>query len=80
MMSAKMATLGLLKIKAFWNKGYDVIIFVHDVINKILWRDSNYIVDMVMWAKFGNCSTSMREVIRNWPEKRLSLRGGLQVQ
>ena len=26
MRSAKMATLGLLKIKIFWNKGYDVII------------------------------------------------------
>ena len=36
MMSAKMATPGLLKIKVFWNKGYDVIISVHDVTNKIL--------------------------------------------
>ena len=25
MMSAKLATLGLLKIKVFWNKGYEVI-------------------------------------------------------
>ena len=40
--------LGLLKIKLFQNKGYDVIIFVHDVINKILSRDSNYITDVVM--------------------------------
>ena len=40
MMSAKMATLGLLKIKVFWNKGYDVIIYVHDVTNKILSGDS----------------------------------------
>ena len=63
MMSAKLATLGLLKIKVFWNKGYDVIIFVYDVINKNLSRDSNYIVDVVMWPKFGNSSTSMREVI-----------------
>ena len=39
---------GLLKIKLFQNKGYDVIIFVHDVINKILSRDSNYITDVVM--------------------------------
>ena len=31
MMPAKMATLGVLKLKVFWNKGYDVIIFVHDV-------------------------------------------------
>ena len=29
--SAKVAGLGLLKIKIFWNIGYDVIIFVHDV-------------------------------------------------
>ena len=38
LMSAKLATLGLLKIKVTWNKGYDVIIFVYDVINKILSR------------------------------------------
>ena len=63
MMSAKMTTLGLLKIKVFWNKGYDVIISVHDVTNKILSRDSNYIVDVVMWPKFGNSSISMKEVI-----------------
>ena len=45
MMSAKMATPGLLKIMVFWKKGYDVIISVHDVTNKFLSRDSNYIVD-----------------------------------
>ena len=49
MMSAKMATPGLLKITVFWNKDYDVIIPVDDVINKILSRDSNYIVDLFMW-------------------------------
>ena len=48
MMAAKMATLGVLKIKVFLNKGYDVIISVQDVINKILLRESNYIVDVVM--------------------------------
>ena len=63
MMSAKMATSGLLKIMVFWNKGYDVIIPVDDVINKILSLDSNYIVDVLMWPKFGNYSLSMREVI-----------------
>ena len=63
MMSAKMATPGFLKITVFWNKGYDVIISVDDVTNKILSRDSNYIVDVFMWPKFGNCSISMREVI-----------------
>ena len=63
MMSAKMATLAFLKIKLLWNKGYGVIISVHDVSNKILSRDSNYIVDVVMRPKFGNASISMREVI-----------------
>ena len=53
LMSAKLATLGLLKIKVTWNKGYDVIIFVHDVTNKILSRYSNYIVDVVIWPKLG---------------------------
>ena len=48
MSSAKMATLGLLKMKVFWNKGYDVVISVYDTINKNLARDSNYIVDVVM--------------------------------
>ena len=48
MIPAKMANPGLLKIKAFWNKGYDVITPAHDVTNKILLRDSNYIVDVVM--------------------------------
>ena len=63
MMSAKMATPDLLKIRVFWNKVYDVIISVHDVTNKFLSRDSNYIIDVVMWSKFGNCSVSMRKVI-----------------
>ena len=63
MMSAKMATLSLFfKIKIFWNKGYDVIISVHDVTSKILSRDSDYTVNVVMWPKFGNFSISMREV------------------
>ena len=48
MMSAKKVSLGLLKIKIFWNKDDDVIISVHDVINKIFSRGSNYIVEMVM--------------------------------
>ena len=41
MMSAKMAILGLLK-------DYGVIVSLHDVANKILSRDSDYIVDVVM--------------------------------
>ena len=36
---------------------------VCDVTNKILSHDSNYIVDAVMWPKFGNSSISMRKVI-----------------
>ena len=63
MMSAKLATLDLLKIKIFWNKGYEVTISVHDATNKILSRDSKYIVDLVMWLKFGNSSISMREEV-----------------
>ena len=42
MMSAKMATPGLLK------KGYDVIISVHDVTINFFSRDSVYIIDVVM--------------------------------
>ena len=47
MMLVKMATLGLLKIKIFRSKDYNVIIYVHDVTSKIS-RDSNYIVNIVM--------------------------------
>ena len=60
-----MATLDFLKIQVFCNKGYDVIISFHDVFNKILTCDSNYIVDMVMWPKFSNSGISMKEVIIN---------------
>ena len=63
MMSAKMATPGLLKIKFFWKQGYDVIISVHDVANTILSRNSNFNVDVVMWPNFDNSSISVREAI-----------------
>ena len=39
------------------------MISVDDIINNILSRDSNYIVDLFLWLKFGNSSISMREVI-----------------
>ena len=63
MMSVKVATLGLLKFKVTWDKGYDVTTFVHDVTNKILSRYSNFIVDLVIWPKFDNSSIFMTEVI-----------------
>ena len=63
MKSAKMATLDLLKIKLFCNKGYDVVISLCDVTIKILFSDSNYIVDVVLWPKFGNSSISKKEDI-----------------
>ena len=44
MMSAKMDTLGFLR-----NKGYDVIIYVHEVTYQILLRHSNNILDVAMW-------------------------------
>ena len=63
MISVKMATLGLLKIRVFWNKCYDVIISAHEVTNKFLSHDLNYVIDEVMWPKFGNCTIAMRKVI-----------------
>ena len=49
MMSAKLASPGLIKTKVFLNKGYGVIIPDYGVINKVLSRDSlHYIVDVVM--------------------------------
>ena len=62
-MPAKTATTGFLKTKVFWNKGYDVIIYVHEVTRKKLLRDSNYIVDLVMRPKVGSSSISMKEVV-----------------
>ena len=63
MMSAKLPTPGLLKIKVFWSKSYDVITSARDVTSKVLSNDSNCIVDVVIWPKFIKSSISMREVI-----------------
>ena len=60
MMSVKMATPGLPKIKVFWNTCYEVIISVNDVNSKTFSRDSCNIVDVVIWPKFVNSSISMR--------------------
>ena len=48
MMPPKMAKTSLLKIKVFKKIGYDVIISVHDVTNKVFSRDSNDNVNVVM--------------------------------
>ena len=63
MMSAKLATPGLLQANIFRKEGYDVIILDYSVTNKILSRDSNYVIDVVMRPKFGNPRISLREVI-----------------
>ena len=63
MMAAKLAILGVPKLKEFWKKGYDVIISFHDVINKNLSLESNYIVDVVPWRRFASSGISMTEVI-----------------
>ena len=60
MMLTKMAALGLLIIKLFWKKYYDVIIFSHDVTKKFY--QVNQIISW-MSSKFGNSSLSLREVI-----------------
>ena len=62
-MSAKIASLVPLKIKVFLIKDYGVIIFVYELINKNVSRDSNHTVVVVMWPNFGNSRNSMREVI-----------------
>ena len=83
MMSAKLVTLGLFKVKILWNEGYVVKVFVHCATNKILSCDSIYNVDVVFWPKFGNSSISMKELIITlissiyWQEKPAFLRGVL---
>ena len=74
MMLGKLAALDLLIIKVFWNKGYDVIICVNDFTNKILLRDSNYVLDVVMWWKLLALSflwgkLSWPQFLRIWSEK-----------
>ena len=49
-----------LKVKYIWDKGYDVVISVHDVTNKILSRNTNYID---IKSSLVTPSISMREVI-----------------
>ena len=63
MMSTKLAVLGLLKLKIVLNKSYGVITSFYDITSNILWRDSNYTVDVVMCLKSDNSSIFMREVI-----------------
>ena len=41
-----MVTVGIVNLKVFQKKGYDIIAFVYDVTNKILSLESNYIVYM----------------------------------
>ena len=65
MMSPKMATLCFLRIRIFWNNVYYVIISIYDFTSKILSRDSNHTVDVVLCSKFCDSSISTREVITN---------------
>ena len=62
MISAKMATLGLVTIMMCLFKSHEVIIFVHDVTNRILSRNLFYVVDLV---------------IEEWSWFKVSLRGDL---
>ena len=63
MMSAKFATLGLLKVKTYWKNCYEVIISPNDVTREFLSRDSDWIVNLVVSPKFSKSSIYMREVI-----------------
>ena len=82
MMSAEVATLGLLKIKVFWNKGYDVKSSAHDLTNKVLSGESNYILDLIMWPVAKGLKLSQKifganfNVCRSCREKLVGERGG----
>ena len=47
-MVAKLVTLDLHKLNVFGHKDYAVIMYVHDVINKILSHGSSYIMGVVL--------------------------------
>ena len=63
LMLVKILTVDVVKIKVVWSKGYDLIISVYDVTDKVLSHNSNYVVDVVIWPKFSNSNISMRKVI-----------------
>ena len=48
MISTNLVALDRLKVKVFLNKSYYVLVSIHNVNNKILSRDSNDIVNMIM--------------------------------
>ena len=81
MRSAKLAKLGLLKIKVFLNKGHNVIIIAHSVTNNILSCNSNYTANVVIRPKFGNSNISMKTVFITFKmdltRKLIFLRGAL---
>ena len=78
-MSPKWAALGLPKLKEFCNKGYDITNYIYDVTIKIISRDSNYILDVVTWPKFGSSSITRREVIINSSWFLVQVQYGLQT-
>lgn len=45
------------------------MISVHEVNNKILSCDSNYIANMVMWPKFGNPGITRLQFLKNLTRK-----------
>ena len=84
-MSAKIRTPVIFQINLFWNKGYDFIIHVDHVTDRILSRDSNNIVDLFMWPKFGNPRISTNDVIttsilQGFGQKKTLFRGMVSVQ
>ena len=66
LMSAKLATLGLLKINTLSNKIYDAIISFYDITDKIKFYHVTQMI-LYMWSCetiFDNSSISMRKVIK----------------
>ena len=53
----------LIRSNVFWKKVYDITIYVYGATNKILSRDSKFIVDVIMWPKFFKSSIFIRELI-----------------
>ena len=82
MMSAKMATPGLLEITVFWNEGYDVTISVDDVTNKyfMTWFslyymcsfDQSLVTLAFLWQKL-----SKSQFYKDLTRQTVFLRGGL---
>ena len=60
MMSAKLVTPGLLKVNVFLNKGYEIIVSIHGVTNKIFSSSEARLKNMLVCRYLTGSGRNMR--------------------